>query len=109
VNSADSATGGEKCGIAVFDYRRTAHVFGRFESADVLARVGPKTPYRLGDMGVFRVFDATERHQAAIEILRRSIQIALHAVDDQTLILHAEELFLNLDKEEAVGERSRAP
>jgi hypothetical protein len=44
-----------------------------------------------------------EKREAATEILRRSLSIDLPAIDDETLVEHAEELFLSLDRQEDGG------
>jgi hypothetical protein len=50
-----------------------------------------------------------DQHEAAIEILRRSLPFNFPPLDDQTLIQSAEDLFLNLDAREAAGEIPAAP
>ena len=44
-----------------------------------------------------------EQREAATEILRRSLSLELPPIDDETLVERAEELFLNLDRQEAGG------
>jgi hypothetical protein len=56
----------------------------------------------------FDRLSVADQHEAAIEILRRSLPINFPPLDDQTLIQSAEELFLNLDAQEAAGESAAA-
>jgi len=45
-----------------------------------------------------------DQREAAVEILRRSLQIEIPPLDDAELVECAEELFLSLDQQEAEGE-----
>jgi hypothetical protein len=45
-----------------------------------------------------------DKREAAVEILRRSLQIEVPPLDDESLVERAEELFLDLDQHEAAGE-----
>ncbi len=56
---------------------------------------------------LLKLFDQlpeTDQREAATEILRRSLQIDLPPLDDAALIERAEELFLNLDQQEAASD-----
>jgi hypothetical protein len=48
----------------------------------------------------FEQLAESERHEAASEILRRTLQMDLPSLDDDTLVQVADELFLKLDEEE---------
>ncbi len=45
-----------------------------------------------------------EKLQLAYEIIRRTVRLDLPNLTDEELILNAEEIFLELDKRESVGE-----
>ena len=45
-----------------------------------------------------------EKRQLAYEIIRRTVRLDLPELTDEELILNAEEIFLELDKRESVGE-----
>lgn len=46
----------------------------------------------------------SERVEIALEILRRVIHLDFPPLSDEDLVLNAEELFLELDKQEAIYE-----
>ena len=52
-------------------------------------------------LGVFDSLTESEKHEAAVEILRRSVPGDYGNVAEQTLIEVADELFQRLDQEEA--------
>ncbi len=54
----------------------------------------------------FEQLPQAEQHEAAIEILRRSVSVEPISLDDAVLVERAEELFLSLDDEEAASERA---
>jgi hypothetical protein len=49
----------------------------------------------------FDALSETEKHQAAVELLRRVQQTPLEAIPDEAFVEAAEELFLELDAREA--------
>ncbi|HEU5117467.1 MAG TPA: hypothetical protein VFT74_12555 [Isosphaeraceae bacterium] len=55
----------------------------------------------------FDALSESERHEAVVEILRRSIPSDAADLSDEALVLAAEELFLELDAREASDARSQ--
>ena len=54
----------------------------------------------------FESMPETERHQVAVEIIRRTLGLELPPLSDEELTLNAEQLFLELDKLEAANDRA---
>jgi hypothetical protein len=54
----------------------------------------------------FDLLPDTEKREVAWEILRRTVNFDLPALSDEELVLRAEELFLEIDRQEARDERS---
>ncbi len=55
----------------------------------------------------FDALSEAERHEAVVEILRRSMPSDAAELSDDALVLAAEELFLELDAREASDARSQ--
>jgi hypothetical protein len=53
----------------------------------------------------FEQLPETEKKQFVIEILRRTLSIAIPPLTDEEMTLNAEAIFLNLDEEEAENEQ----
>lgn len=49
-----------------------------------------------------------EQREVASQILRRTVQLEAPPLTDETLVLAAEELFLELDQREAADEQSKS-
>ncbi len=52
----------------------------------------------------FELLPDEEKQQAALEIIRRSLSLDLPELSDDSLLLAAEQAFLQLDKEESLHE-----
>jgi hypothetical protein len=56
----------------------------------------------------FDALSEAQQHEAAVEILRRSLPSGEAEMSDDALVLAAEELFLDLDAREAAGALSQS-